>query len=252
MSSSLEPHQQNLEEHSLVDHLVELRKRVIYIVIGVAVGAIVSWFFKEQIFDLIRSPISPYLKDSDGGLIYTSPMENFMAYIKMSALSGLILSCPFWLYHLWKFIAPALYKNERKYAVGFIFLGSLLFIAGVSFVYFVVYPIAFEFLLSFGSGQDQALIKVSEYLSFFFNTTLLFGLAFEMPLILSILGVLGVINKSFLVKNRRYAIMILALSSAVMTPPDPASMLLMMLPMLLLFELSIILVGVLSPKERSL
>ncbi len=238
-----------LEEISLVDHLVELRKRVIYIVAGVALGAIVSWFYKEAIFDLIRSPISPYLKDSNGGLIYTSPMENFMAYIKMSALSGLIISCPFWLYHLWKFIAPALYKDEKKYAVGFITLGSCLFAGGVSFVYFVVYPIAFEFLLSFGRGQDQALIKVSEYLSFFLNTTLLFGLAFEMPLILSILGVMGVIDRKFLVKNRRYAIMVLALTSAVMTPPDPASMLLMMLPMLLLYELSIILVGLLGEKK---
>ncbi len=180
--------EETLEEQSLVDHLRELRKRLVYSILGILVFGALSWVYKEQLFDVIRKPIEPFLSTEEKGLIYTGLMENFVAYIKISALGGVILSCPFWLYQIWCFMSPALYKSEKKYGVGFILSGTILFLSGVSFVYFLVYPLAFEFLLSFGQGQDTALITVSEYLSFFLKTTFLFGLAFEIPLILTILG----------------------------------------------------------------
>lgn len=240
---------EELPEQTLVDHLRELRKRLIYSALGIVLMAAACWFYKEQLFDLIRQPIEPFLSTEQKGLVYTGLMENFLAYVKISLLGGVILSCPFWLYHLWKFLSPALYKNEKKYGIAFIFSGSLLFLSGVSFVYFMVYPIAFDFLLSFGQGQDQALITVNEYLSFFIKTTFLFGLAFEIPLILTLLGLLGIVSADFLAQNRRYAFLILSFASALMTPPDPLSMLMMSFPMIFLYEISIWSIRLLAQKE---
>ncbi len=240
----------DLEELPLVEHLRELRKRLVYSVIGVVVSAIVAWNFKEELFNIIRKPIEPFLSTPEQGLVYTGLMENFIAYVKISLMGGFIISCPFWLYHLWRFLAPALYKEEKKYGLAFIFVGSLLFISGVSFVYFVVYPLAFNFLLSFGQGQDQALISVKEYLSFFLSTTFLFGLAFEIPLILTILGLLGVVSADFLASNRRYAFLILSFVSALMTPPDPTSMLFMAGPLFFLYEISIWSIRILVRDEK--
>ncbi len=240
--------EEELKEESLVDHLRELRKRLVYGILGIVFCAAGCWLYKELLFDIIRQPIEPFLSTEQKGLIYTGLMENFIAYVKISLLGGVIVSCPFWMYHIWKFLSPALYKKEKRYGVAFIFSGTALFLTGVSFVYFMVYPLAFDFLLSFGQGQDQALITVNEYLSFFLKTTFLFGLAFEIPLILTILGILGIVSSDFLVENRRYAFLFLSFASALMTPPDPLSMLMMAGPMVLLYEISIISIKVLAPK----
>ena len=169
----------------------------------------------------------------------------------MSLLSGVILTCPFWIYQIWRFIAPGLYENEKKIGIAFIFSGSLLFLAGVSFVYFIVFPMAFDFLINFGGGMDEAMITISDYLSFFTTTTLVFGLAFEMPLILTILGVAGVIDHHFLASKRRYAIVLMGMMSAFFTPPDVISMFAMLVPLALLYEVSIIAVKFLGRKNKS-
>lgn len=241
--------EETLHEQSLVEHLRELRKRILYALLGIILGAVLAWVYKDLLFDIIRKPIEPFLTTEKKGLVYTGLMENFIAYIKISLLGGVIISCPFWLYQLWMFISPALYKNEKKYASAFILSGTLLFLSGVSFVYFMVYPIAFNFLLSFGGGQDQALITISEYLSFFLKTTFLFGLAFEVPLVLTILGIAGVVTPDFLAKNRRYAFLFLCFFSALMTPPDPLSMLMMAGPMIFLYESSIWSIRLLSRNQ---
>ena len=241
---------EQLKEESLVEHLRELKKRLIYIILGVIVTAGICWIFKENLFDVIRKPIEPFLTTENNGLVYTGLMENFIAYIKICLLGGLIISCPYWLYHLWMFIAPALYTNEKRYGLVFIFTGTLLFIFGVSFVYFFVYPLAFEFLLGFGSGQDKALITVNDYLSFFVKTTFLFGLAFEIPLVLTFLGLMGLVSADFLAKNRRYAFLFLCLASAILTPPDPLSMMMMAAPLTFLYEASIWSIRILTKKTK--
>tara|TARA_Y100001958_G_C21239795_1_gene567133 strand:+ start:594 stop:1325 length:732 start_codon:yes stop_codon:yes gene_type:complete len=225
------------QEQSLVDHLTELRKRLVYAFLAIAVGMGVCWAFSEQLMDLIRNPILPYLPE--GGLIFTGVMDKFMAHVKVALAGGVVLSCPFWLFQVWKFVSPGLYENERKYAGAFIGVGSLLFITGILFVYFFVYPMAFSFLMGFGGMEDKPMISISEYLSFFTTTTLLFGLAFELPLILVILALIGLIDAQFLKKNRRYAIVVLALVSAFLTPPDVISMGMMMAPLMLLYESAI-------------
>lgn len=238
-----------MEEKSLIDHLKDLRTMVVFSLLYIALGMVVAWIYKEQLFDIIRLPISPYLKGSDGGLIYTNITENFIAYIKVSLIGGVIISCPLWIYQIWRFVSPALYKDEKKFAILFVLIGTLLFLMGVSFSYFVVYPFMFDFLFSFGSGKDQAMITIGEYLGFFVKTTFLFGLAFEMPLIITILGVLGFVDSELLKSSRRYAVLFIGIGSAILTPPDPFSMLMMMIPLYGLFELSIISVKYLEPKE---
>jgi sec-independent protein translocase protein TatC len=239
------------EQDTLVYHLTELRTRLMYSLLIVAGGFAFSWIFSEVLFDIIRAPISPFLKSQNGGLIYTGVMDKFMAHMKVSILGGIILTCPLWLYHLWMFVAPGLYAKEKKYGLAFIFSGSFLFLTGVAFVYYLIFPLAFSFLMAFGGETDQAMITIGDYLSFFMTTTIVFGLTFELPLILTILGIAGIIDKEFLVSKRRYAIVLLAALSAIVTPPDVMSMIIMMIPLTLLYEASIFLVGIFGQKPSN-
>jgi len=225
----------------LVEHLSELRVRLINCLLIILAGTAICWGFSEKIFALIRAPIAPYL--TGGGLIYTAPMDKFMAHVKVSIWSGVLLTCPIWLWQIWKFVSPGLYSRERKYAVGFIFFGTGLFLIGVNFAYFVVFPMAFKFLMTFGGAEDRPMIAIDQYLSFVTTTTAAFGAAFELPLILVILGMLGLISQRALKDKRRYAILALAVVSAILTPPDLMSMVMMLVPMVGLYELSVLLVG---------
>ncbi|MCB0389709.1 MAG: twin-arginine translocase subunit TatC [Bdellovibrionales bacterium] len=233
---------------TLISHLTELRKRLLNIIGIVFVGFFVAWYFSNHIFDFIRAPIEPFLPE--GGLVFTAPMDKFLAHIKVSLIASIILSCPLWIYQVWLFVAPGLYKNEKKFGLSFITFGTILFLTGVSFVYYVVYPMAFNFLMLFGGETDKPMITIESYLSFFTTTTLVFGLTFEMPLILTILGMMGIIDAEFLSSKRRYAIVILALMSAMFTPPDVISMILMMIPMLLLYELSVFMVRFFAKRSK--
>jgi sec-independent protein translocase protein TatC len=234
---------------TLIDHLEELRIRLIWIFLGIFIGMALAWSQTEVIMNWIREPIAPYL--SQGGLIFTGVMDKFMAHIKIAIMSGVILSCPFWIYQLWKFIAPGLYKHERRYAMFFIFLGTALFLSGVAFVYLFVFPSAFKFLMTFGGGTDKPMISIGEYLSFFVTTTMMFGIAFELPLILTLLAMLDVIDSNFLKRKRRYAVVLLAVVSAILTPPDLISMVMMLVPLLLLYESSIWIIHFLVEKPRA-
>ena len=242
----------NMNKDTLVGHLTELRKRLIYCLLGISIGCLICWGYSDFLFELIRKPIEPFLTTDSKGLVYTGIMDKFSAYVKISFLGGFILTCPYWLYHIWKFIAPGLYVKEKKYTLVFVVMGSFLFITGVIFVYFVVYPLAFQFLMNFGDPKDPPLIAIDKYLSFFITTTAVFGLAFELPLIFAFLSLLGVLQKKTLVDNRRYAIILLAVLSALITPPDVISMCLMMGPLILLYEISILIVGITANKQDHL
>lgn len=234
---------------SLVEHLTELRTRIVYSLYAIVLLTIGAWAVSEHIFDIVRAPIQPYLPS--GGLIFTAPTDKFMAHLKVSVLSGIIVACPVWIYQLWKFVEPGLYAKEKKYGLIFIFSGSSLFIAGVSFAYFFVMPAAFEVLLSFGGTTDTAMITIGDYLSFFMMTTLVFGAAFEMPLVIVLLGLLGLVSSAGLRRARRYAIVAIATAAALFTPPDAISMMLLGVPMWLLYEISILTLAFLEPKRKT-
>ncbi len=236
---------------SLVEHLTDLRYRLVKIMQGMVVGMGLCIYYSEYLFTLIRQPILPFLGEG-GGLVFTGVMDKFMAHVKVGALGGLILTCPYWLYHLWQFVSPGLYRKERKYAVGFIFAGSVLFALGVCFVYFFVYPKAFEYLLSVGGTVDKPMITIDDYLSFFAMTTIMFGVSFELPVVLVILAMMGIVDAAFLKKQRRYAVVILAFVAAILTPPDVISMVMMLIPLCLLYESSIWVIHFMIAKRESI
>lgn len=236
----------DLRAQTLHEHLADLRTRIINCIFILLIATIACYSLSEHIFNFVRTPIMPYLPE--GGLIFTGPMDKFLAHLKLSFLSGIIISCPLWLFQVWKFVAPGLYANEKKYMVSFITAGSVLFVLGAAFAYFFVLPMAFQFLMTFGGDVDKAMISIDQYMSFFTQMCLMFGVAFEMPLIIVILGMMGVISQSFLKNNRRYAIMFLSVIAAVITPPDIISMVMMLVPMIVLFEIGVFIVGTFEKK----
>lgn len=236
----------DFQNQTFYEHLADLKKMIVRILLILIAGFCVTIFFREQLFDIIRAPIAPYLPTN--GLVFTAPVDKFVAYLKVCFLASAVLMSPLWLYQVWLFIVPALYKHEKKLAAYFIFFGSLLFTAGAAFVYKLVFPMAFKYLLTFGGTTDQPMITINEYLEFFMITTLVFGLAFEMPLVLVIFGMLGIIDDQFLREKRRMAIMIIAVLAALITPPDALSMLSLLVPLCILYEFSIVLVRILKPK----
>lgn len=228
------------EGMTLVEHLTELRIRLIRSVLWITAGCAICYNFSDVLFDFVRKPIAPYLTATGGGLIFTAPMDKFMAHLKISLLGGLIVSAPFWFHQIWKFVAPGLHDHEKKYGAFFILFGTLLFLLGAAFAYFVVYPTAFEFLMNYGGDLDRPMITINEYLSFFILTMLLFGVSFELPLVLIILALLQIIDEKFLRDKRRFAVVFLAAMSAILTPStDLLSMVLMLIPLCILYESSI-------------
>lgn len=226
------------KEQTLTDHLTELRVRLIRAMFWILLFTCLGWYFSEEIMTIVRHPIQKYLPD--GGLVYTGVMDKFMAHVKLGIMAGIVMSAPFWLFEIWKFVAPGLYQREKRYAASFILAGTFLFILGICFVYFAVYPIAFEWLMSFGGNVDKPMITIEEYLSFFVTTALMFGASFELPLVLIILVLIGLIDIEFLRTKRRYAVVALSVVAAVLTPPDVISMTMMLVPLCLLYESAII------------
>ncbi|MDZ4083892.1 MAG: twin-arginine translocase subunit TatC [Bdellovibrionales bacterium] len=235
------------DNQTLVDHLTELRDRLVKSAWAIAITTALCFFFSEQLFNIVRHPIIAHLPE--GGLVFTNPMDKFMAHMKLSMVAGVIMACPAWIYQAWMFIAPGLYAHEKKYSLTFVFAGIILFLTGVSFAYFLVLPSAFEFLFSFGGSVDKPLITISEYMSFFATMTLVFGASFELPLILVALGVLGIVSSNTLREKRRYAIVALATIAAVITPPDVLSMMMLLVPLAGLYEISILVVRVVERKR---
>ncbi len=220
------------------EHLEELRKRLVISFIAVGIGFVVSYGFKEKIFTILTRPLISVMGEGDK-LIFTGLPEAFFTYLKVALLSGAMLAAPVVIYQFWMFVAPGLYKNERRVLLPIVFLSSFFFVGGALFGYFVVFPFGFKFLLGFASETIRPLPSMREYLSFSAKLLLAFGVVFELPLILTFMARLGLVTVDFLKKNRKYAILLFFVGSAILTPPDVVTQVMMAMPLMVLYEISI-------------
>jgi sec-independent protein translocase protein TatC len=235
-----------------LDHLEELRRRLVYSIAAVAVGFGVCWGYHLRIYAVMQKPIMDALKSHglSEKLVYLNPVDPFNLYLKIAALAGLFLTSPFVLYQVWLFISPGLYRNEKRYVMPFMSSTIALFTAGGYFGYKIVYPRALEFLIGFGT-QFTPMITISEYTSLFLSIVLGMGLIFEMPILIFFLALMGIINASFMWNNFRYAILIIFIIAGIVTPsPDVMSMLIFAAPMVALYGASIGIAWLVHPKQR--
>ena len=232
----------------LTTHLQELRKRLILSFIAVGAGFVLCYAFAESIFDILAAPLIKMMP-AGGSLIFVSVAEAFFTYMKVAFIAGLILTSPFVLYQIWAFVAPGLYRHEKRYVVPFVLAGSFFFALGIFFGYFVALPVGFKFLLGYATDFIKPMPSMKEYLSFSIKFLLAFGLVFEFPVVLVLLARIGVVDARTLAKQRKYAILLIFVFAAVMTPPDLISQVLMALPLMGLYELSILLSKIFGKKS---
>lgn len=232
---------------SLRDHIAELRSRLLKALLFVLLGAIVGWIFYPQIIDVLKQPYCDLPPDrrfqgAAGGcqLIFTSPLDGFMLRLKVGAISGVILAAPFWLYQLWAFITPGLRRRERRWTIAFVGLSSLLFAAGAALAYLTIEN-ALALLVGLAGDSALAVIDIVKYMSFVTSMLLVFGVAFELPLLVVMLNLVGVLPAARLRRWQRLAVFLIFVFAAVATPSqDPFSMLMLGIPMALLFEVAVL------------
>ncbi len=228
------------EKSPFTEHLSELRTRLIYSFLAVAIGFGASFAFKEQLFEILTAPLVKAMAGNENTkMIFTGLPEAFFTYLKVSLLAGVILSVPVLFYQFWLFVSPGLYRTEKKYMLPIVFLSVLFFGAGASFGYYVVFPYGFSFFLGFATDTIHAMPSMKEYLSFAAKMLLAFGFVFEMPLVLTFMARMGLVTVPFLRKNRKYALLIFFVGAAVITPPDVVTQVMMAFPLMFLYEISI-------------
>ncbi len=243
---------QPADKMPFTEHLEELRRRLIICAIAVGVGFVISYFFKEKIFSWLMQPLLQALpKDGHQKLIYTAPHEAFMTYIKVSFLGGVAVAVPVILYQFWRFVAPGLYEHERRYLYPIVILSTIFFIGGAAFGYLIVFPYGFQFFASFATEFIAPMISTKEFLSFATRLLIAFGLVFELPLVTLFLAKLGLVKASFLKKQRKYAILVIFIVAAILTPPDVFTQILMAIPLLILYEMSIWIAHFFGKKEEA-
>lgn len=224
-------------EMSFLDHLEELRWRIIYALIGLVAGAIISWVFIDFLVDIVL--LKP-ARDSGAKLQNLKPFGQLFLYFQVAIVGGIILSLPNIFYQLWKFISPALRRNERKYILAIVVYSTICFLSGLVFAYFIMIPLSLKFAVQFGSAEISNQFAIDEYLSIIISVMLAAGFIFELPMISFFLTKLGILTPAFMKKYRRHAIVIIMVLSAVLTPgTDPVSQIILAVPLVLLYEISI-------------
>lgn len=225
---------------NLTEHLEELRKTIVNIVIILAISFLLTYTFGEYITEWLLHPLRASLKGmGQGSIVYLGLLDKVMSQFQVAFWSSIIFSSPLWFWQVWRFVKPGLHPPEIKLIRPFLFLGFLLFCLGISFGYFLVFPLTFHMLLSFGVGEIQATIGLKDYLILASKVLVFLGFLFQLPNVLLILGFMGLVTKYSLRLMRRYVYVAFAIVAAILTPPDPYTMLGLWLPLIFLFEIGI-------------
>ncbi len=246
------------DNNSFTSHFIELRTRLMNSLVFIFVVFIISYIFAEQIYNFLVEPYANAVKDDQISrrLIFTALHETFITYIKVAFFSALFLGSPVFLIQIYKFIAPGLYKNEKKAILPYLVSTPILFLLGGLLVYYLVMPLAIKFFLSFETlGTNTSLpiqleAKVNEYLSLIMRLIFAFGLSFQLPILLNLLARIGIVNSNYLKTRRRYVVVIIFAAAAILTPPDPITQVGLAIPLLLLYELSIFTVRFTEKKKE--
>jgi sec-independent protein translocase protein TatC len=251
-SSVNAPDKEQMPTMGFLDHLEELRKRIIYSIIAIAIGCGASWKYAENIYAIIQRPITEALQHEglSAKLVFLNPTEPFNLYLKVAGMAGLFIASPFVLYQIWCFISPGLYRNEKRYVLPFMASTIALFLAGGYFGYKIALPRALVFLIGFGK-DFQPMITLSEYSSLFLTIIVGLGVIFEMPIVVFFLALMGIVTAGWMWRNVRYAILGIFVVAAIVTPtPDILNMCIFAAPMLALYVLSIAIAWVVHPDQR--
>ena len=228
-------------------HIAELRSRLIKIVISYGVAFLIVFTNWQIVYEWMKKPLESVFHRA---MIFTSLSEPFITALKISLYAGFVLALPFIMWQVWKFIAPALYENEKRMAIPFVFWTTIMFLVGVSFAYYVVFPFGANVLINFGGVNFEAMLKMSEYIGFFAKFMFGFGIAFELPVFSYALAKLDLITDKTLMDGFRYAIVIIFIVAAILTPPDPATQFLMAIPLIILYGVSILIVRMVNPYKK--
>ena len=246
------------DNNSFTSHFVELRLRLIKSIVFILLIFILSYTFAEHIYSFLVNPYAEAVKDDSTSrrLIFTALHETFITYLKVAFFSAIFLGSPVLLIQIYQFIAPGLYKNEKRALLPYLILTPILFLLGGMLVYYLVMPLAIKFFLSFetiGGGTSlpiQLEAKVNEYLSLIMRLIFAFGISFQLPILLNLLARIGIVNSKYLKKTRRYVVVIIFTIAAILTPPDPITQVGLAIPLLLLYEMSIITVRFTEKKNK--
>ena len=245
-------------EGGFISHLAELRKRLINTLIFLFGLFIICYLFSDYIYGFLVEPYAAAVKDDtvDRRLIFTALQETFLTYLKVSFFTAFFFTSPFILIQIWKFVAPGLYEHEKSAIIPYFIVTPVLFLLGGMLVYYLIMPLAIKFFLSFeslGTATNlpiQLEAKVNEYLSLVMKLIFAFGLSFQLPVVLSLLARIGIIDSIFLKERRKYVVVMIFAAAAILTPPDPITQIGLAIPLLLLYELSIISVKIIENKNK--
>lgn len=237
------------KKQPFLSHLAELRERLIKSFIAIGVGCVIAYIFSEELFNILLWPLKDLLPEGEG-LIFTGLTEMFFTYLKTAFIAGILFASPVVFYQIWMFIAPGLYQHEKRYIIPFIFFSTILFVGGALFGYFIVFPMGFKFFLGYSNEYIQALPSVKNYFSLSYKLLLAFGIVFQLPLLIYFLSKMGVVTVDFLRRRRPFAVLAAFIIGAILTPPDIISQFMMAIPLIILYEIGII-VAVIGGKKKS-